>query len=584
MPIQLEISPRIIPSIASLYNDTNRIFMEYIDNSIDSAEHYFIKETNSYSKPIEIRLKIIGKTYNTWQIIISDNCTGITNFSKVVQSVWNSDKKEQPWTNGQFWYGIYSFMAACECLELTSKVEFENHANNILIERSMFNKEKQEEVYFKDVELIEYNQESGTEVKLFGFDKDKWKLVDIFELKIEIESHFELLLDRGNLKIMLIDAESNTHICERFNYDQYEEDFSYIDDVRNLTYHKWKKFSKTETLELDDPINIYLKFTKKIINKPPIFVIKWRRIAEVRHIKAFKTEHKSDIWGHPNITWFIDLSFVLEPTIARDGFRNTNKSKAVFNLLLELEELILNDIVDMNKRSENEHYKALEDKLNQALSKLARIDSMNFRKHYLSGDQVNLKVWWEWQKFDFGYWEKDHWSEKTIEWKGKHYWENEWSWVWPSWNDGNDINQGWKSEWNSWSDQEADNPFEDSDFKWWEKKSSWFDIKFIEGEPPEDLNSYQFRSQLIWGSIHIYKEHPDFVARIKKSRSGEVKITQRLITYLAWEITVHYKDKLQTRYWQPEYDKKLFQDLVEFIYTFESMLIDLDWQSLSEVS
>ena len=35
MGIQVNISPRIIPNIASLYNDVNRIFLEYIDNSFN---------------------------------------------------------------------------------------------------------------------------------------------------------------------------------------------------------------------------------------------------------------------------------------------------------------------------------------------------------------------------------------------------------------------------------------------------------------------------------------------------------------------------------------------------------------------
>jgi len=41
MSISLNISPKIITSISTLYNDTNRIFMEYIDNSLDSAEDFF---------------------------------------------------------------------------------------------------------------------------------------------------------------------------------------------------------------------------------------------------------------------------------------------------------------------------------------------------------------------------------------------------------------------------------------------------------------------------------------------------------------------------------------------------------------
>jgi len=34
--------------------------------------------------------------------------------------IGNSDKKAQVWTNGQFGYGIYSFMACCQSLEITT--------------------------------------------------------------------------------------------------------------------------------------------------------------------------------------------------------------------------------------------------------------------------------------------------------------------------------------------------------------------------------------------------------------------------------------------------------------------------------
>jgi hypothetical protein len=59
MPINLNISPKIIPSIATIYNDVNRIIMEYIDNSLDSAENFFNIENNKYDKPINIDIKII---------------------------------------------------------------------------------------------------------------------------------------------------------------------------------------------------------------------------------------------------------------------------------------------------------------------------------------------------------------------------------------------------------------------------------------------------------------------------------------------------------------------------------------------
>jgi len=126
MPIKLHISPRLVKSVSSLYNDPNRIFMEYIDNSLDSAGHWFSDESVGYTRPIEITLKIEGKNKKDGRVTIADNCFGITNFKKVVQSIGNSDKKAQGFTNGQFGYGIYSFMAACEKLEVFSKLHKED--------------------------------------------------------------------------------------------------------------------------------------------------------------------------------------------------------------------------------------------------------------------------------------------------------------------------------------------------------------------------------------------------------------------------------------------------------------------------
>ena len=164
MPIPLHISPKIIKSIASLYNDTNRIFMEYIDNSLDSAEGFYDKEKHSYLRPIEITLKIEGDNYNNGKVTILDSCFGITNFTKVVQSIGNSDKKADFTTNGQFGYGIYSFMASCSKLEITSKTKKEN-ALYIPIEKEQFDKDKQEDVFFPNPKTVkEYEYETGTKI------------------------------------------------------------------------------------------------------------------------------------------------------------------------------------------------------------------------------------------------------------------------------------------------------------------------------------------------------------------------------------------------------------------------------------
>lgn len=89
-----------------------------------------------------------------------------------------------------------------------------------------------------------------------------------------------------------------------------------------------------------------------------------------------------------------------------------------------------------------------------------------------------------------------------------------------------------------------------------------------------------FRSNYIeGGAIIIYKSHPDFQERVKRTYQGEMKITERLASYLASEIAIQYKDKFfAVRGKQPEVQailnqrKDSFVNLVEFAYQFETIL------------
>lgn len=582
MSIQLHISPQIIPSVASLYNDTNRIFMEYIDNAIDSAEEFFNPEVNEYSKGIEITLKIVGNSYRDGKIIISDNCFGITNFKKVVQCIGNSDKKAQPWTNGQFGYGIYSFMAACRKIEITSKIQGQ-YGYYIPIERDQFKAEKQEDVNFPDPARTGFDHKSGTEIILSGFDKEMWKGISFEEIKMEIEKHFELLLKRRNLQIKLIDHNGSEYICKEFDYNQYEGE-EYDSLVTELYYIQGRKCPQKITLTLAEPIHIYLKITKgKNINKPPIFTIKGRRIAEIKDVKSFKSKHKSDIWGHPNLTGFIDVSGCLTPTIARNDFGNNDKTKAVMIHLEEMESIILELIQDINKESEEQHYHHLENELNKVLSKLARIDALNYRTEYLKGSEINLEGGGAMQKIDegFGSGSKNEGKGNGGDGGGEEKGEG----TGPTGETGDDMPLEDEETGDGPSNQENENPFEDSDFKGAEKRKSGFNIKIVDWDLDiNEENNKPERSRCLDGYIFIFRKHPDFIDRVIYSHKGEAQVSQRLITYLAGEITVHYKDILHKKNTggQPEYNINLFKDLVEFIYKFEELLKPLKRQNLSD--
>jgi hypothetical protein len=582
MSTKVEISPKILLSISSLYNDTNRIFMEYIDNSIDSADqNYFVKEINGYSRPIEIVLKIEGKNAKDGKVTILDNCFGITNFTKIVGSIGDSDKKAQAWTNGQFGYGIYSFMAACDKLEVTSKLDSEN-ALYLPIEKVEFEKARQEDIELPDPKVVkDFSSPSGTLIELTGFEKDMWKVIDVIFLKKEIERHFELILRRNNLVVKLVEADGAENICNPFNYDSIEGEV-YENFMSDLVEFDLRRKSP-KILHLPQAIHVYLKMTNgQTISKPPVFVSKGRRICEIKDVKSFKSKHKNDIWGHPNLTGFIDLHDFLGPTIARNDFANNQNSRALYQALYDLEDLIMDFVKQANTQSEERHYQQLEDVLNKALSKLARQDSMNYRTDYMPGGQTNLEyggigINIEKDQGDFVSGDGDEIlnpDDEPVDNDGE--------------SDGLSDDQGDLPSDGDQGDQAKNKKdIEESQFSGEEKKRSGFNIRISEEEPQVNgLNGKPYRSIWDGNRIIIYKNHPDFQSRVIMSHQGSAKISERLISYLASEITIHYKDlfykKMQDG--QPEYNKEMFESLVDFIYDFEKMLQVYSGRNLSELS
>jgi len=579
-----KISPRIIPNIATLYNDVSRIFMEYIDNSIDSADvNWFNESENSYSRPIKIKIQIHGNDYKNGVVEIIDNCFGITNFPKVVESIGDSDKKNNRFTNGQFGFGIYYFMAACSDLKITSKLEF-GETLELKLNKKQFDKKRVEEVIIPEpIILKDYIYKSGTKIELSGFDKDSWKEISADNLKTEVEKHFELIIRRENLTIEVVDQYNNRLKCNPFDYMQYEGDF-YEDDLASSVV----QYKRGKPYEYKFPANqlphIFIKITENVaLGKPPVFFSQGRRIDEIKNIRSFRSKHKSDIWDHPNVTGYIDLKDNLGPTIARTDFRNTEQSRIIFNMLLDLEDLIYEKVKKATSRSEEKHYSELEDTLNKALAKLARIDAMNFRTTHLSGGNINLLGGSSGEELSEGTGLNDIKIGGTRNpGEGPGIGEGDEKGVGPN-DDGEDL-PGGELPGNKAKDEAQ---FDDSEFKGTERKKSGFNIRISDAEPQVNAeNNKPFRSILSGNEIIIFKQHPDFQKRINFSRRGESRITDRFIAYIATEITIHYKDKLYNKHQhgQPEYNKDMFIGMAEFIYQLEDMLTSLSGKNLSELS
>lgn len=581
MPIHPQISPRIINSIATLYNDVNRIFMEYIDNSIDSADQYWFEESkNSYSRPIEVTIRISGSNYKDGSVTISDNCFGITNFTKVIESIGDSDKKAQGFTNGQFGFGIYSFMAACSSLEIISK-EPGSSALRLELDKEQFDKKLVEEVIIPNPQVAgKFPFNSGTIIQLSNFDKNTWKDIVDKTLKEEVEKHFELILRRGNLTIKIINLQGDKLICTPFDYDNFEGEV-YEDFIEHFDLEKGRKSKITAMWDLKNPIHIFLKMTKGIVlSKPPVFVSKGRRICEIKDVRSFKSQHKSDIWGHASVTGFIDLKDLLGPTIARNDFKNDDNSRALFIELIKLESLIIDYVKRNNDQTDEKHYQQLEDALNKALSKLARIDAMNYRTLYTQGDEKNLEGGSEGVQLT-GMGGLRDWGDGEIENPGPGIGEGEGDSVGPI--EGGEDLPGGQTEGEQAKNEEQ---FADSEFKGKERKKSGFNIHISDADPQVDAETgKQLRSILSGTEIVIFKKHPDFQTRLSHTRQGGSKLTDRLLFYIAGEITVHYKDEFYNKRQsgQPEYNKNLFVNLAEFIYQLEGDLSLLSGRSLSDL-
>jgi len=542
MSIPIKVSAGIINNVAKMYQSTSRIFMEYIDNSLDSAEK-FLDKTNSdtYQRLIQITVKINTKDRT---VTFEDNCAGMDreNLLRIAEKVGESNKKGDFTTNGQFGFGIHSYAACASNLEVTTITLSSDVATKMRISRDAYIDGGE----IEDLQEIPKNRfplESGTIVSLSNFDREWWRDINPQDLKSEIEKHFEQLLGRQNLEVKIL-YDNEEIICQPFNYDSelgipFEKEISKIVESGNVI------------VTLPQPIKVYLKVTKNIIpNKRPVFINKGRRIEEIQGIKSFRSrsKYKTSVWGHNNLTGYIDVSGQLNPTIARDDFDRDKRRSSIYEEILKIEEEIYDYLQKINKESEDTNMNKFQDILSSALSTLAREDNLRFRTNLIKGNDINL---FEDPKG------KDKISGEKL--KG---------------------GKGTKETENHQKEQIPVTQTDDeTEMKGKENKKSGFDVEFSDREQRLSDGTLVRSSYSDGTPITIYKTHPDFQARIRRTNQGGLRITERLISYLSAEIAINYKDKFfETKGKQPQVQaimnsrKDLFVDIVDFSYRLEQML------------
>jgi len=533
----------LINEIARRYSTLERVIMEYIDNSLDDADDAAKSNNNTYPYPISIDV-VIDKTRQS--ILIRDNCRGmeLTTLSRIVHNIGESQKRLCPWLNGQFGFGVHAFRGFCQEIFFRTKHVNDKHyllamkRDNLWVPRPRI---EQGEFFSAS--------KAGTVVTLEKFDEDIFDGVTAEAIKEEIESHFEAMLRKDNVRIRVGYRDEKLLNCRPYDYSKIPG----------------KVFQATENISLYDttyPLEIFLKVADIPVSKTPRFFAKGRRVLSVNEDKSFigKSKYRTFVWNHNNLTGYIEVGELVSPVITRDGFKRGKNRTILYDTILRFEEDLKKAIDDINKKYEDHNLNKIEDAISKVIRKLAKEYSLKFMPdHVVGGQETHLAPGGGSDTTDNAG-GTTHTGTGTIVNPGG---TEEGSGDGPS-GSSSGPTQGAGS----------DGPLPesgDSDYTGHRAKKSGFAIKFL--RLPPDAEGNVLRSQFNNGVISINMEHPDFEKRIKRTHQGALKIEDRLISYLAAVISIHYKDQYYEKYRnQPDVRTELFDQQVDFIFKLESAL------------
>lgn len=530
----------LVNNIARLYQSVTRILMEYVDNSLDDAEELFRAGKDRYPREILIRVRIDRKNR---RVAVVDNCRGMKrrDLLRIVTSIADSSKKAQPWTHGQFGFGVHAFRACCRDLEIITR----NRADRTY--SIAINRESKviEDEHALDPDFLTHK--TGTVVILKNFDSDWWKEVGLESIKDEIEKHFDRLLARPNLSVT-VDRGGEPVRCVPFDYGVVRGE-EFVRKIPGLDAR-----GRTSLFSFDRPIEVYLKVTEKpFAGRNPVFFEQGRRIEEIQSIRSYrnKSKYRTGLWAHPHLIGYIELQGILKPVLSRDDFQRSEARTAFYHHLATLEDGIHDLVKKRDSVAEEAGFGRLEGMISKLISRLAREDALSFRKSFLPGGDIPLIDAPGSEAYPAGEAPPgEHEGDGRVEERGTLQTPMEES------GDGAETGRL--------------------------RRKSGFDLKF--SPLPLDLITNDetrepMRSSYADGTIVIYMEHPDFQERIERTRTGRIKLGSRLATYISSIVATYYKDSFYEKYkFQPDVRHKLdsrvdmFDDHLGFACKFDDML------------
>lgn len=496
-----------LANVASIYPSMSRILMEYPDNSLDDAEDLRKENKGEYPYPIEIIAKIDRRKE---KVSFLDNCRGMKRekLVTIVENVGSSSKKQQPWLNGQFGYGVQAFRASNKNLVITTKTE-PGETWRMIVNRDT--NEIDDEVKVSDREV---SSDTGTLVVLKDFERSYWREIDQEDLASEIETHFDRLLARENLEIKVIDG-NIVRLCRPFDMSLVdgEQFFVDIDEIYD-SRHKVKT-------SLSNPIEVRLKVCEKPLpGKQPVFTNNGRRIDEVCQMRSFynKSKSRGRVWSHPHLIGYIEVNLNLDPDLKRSDFKNSKKRTPIYEEIVAIEEQVQAKLSEIVKSTNAESLSKLGNLLTSLLDKLAKEDRIKMRVTYTETKDPSAEVLVE---------DPDSLFE-LVKKKGG----------------------GKKGHAKTPAGDVVNVSSGEGELKGKQRRTGGFAVRFDDTELDvlmQEDGSIP-RSNITGDTINIYTNHPDFSQRVGHTRHGELQLTQRLASYLSSVMSLHYKNAFYDKY------------------------------------
>merc|ERR1719499_1650298 len=434
------------------------------------------------------------------EVETTDNCRGMSaaTLNRLIQNVGESSKRGSKFTNGHFGFGVHAFRACA------SKISFHTKQEG---GRVLFLEMDRKSEYFTKPAWQDHGIDTaaGTKVKVSNFDNTWSEQLDPKEIIKEIQHHFSGLLERGNLTVEVHDvARNRSTICKPFAFSMISLRKSIVRDF---------EFG-------DETCRVRLYVSNKAQNgKNCMFVAKGRRVNEVSDVKSFMKMSRArwSVWGHPNLVGFIDVSNILEPVITRDEFRLNKARKDVFRKIVEEVEPVL--------------YKALHEvNENRRIMALARLEDVVAKC-------VNVAVKKDVRRQNDGvsYLQQMMLAKKPV--RSRKIDEDFDVEQAPQPVPGNRKRKRLLDD----AEQNAQNADDGQPQKKKKRGGLGFNIAFVK-ELTREGTQEPCRARLVGEDVQINMKHPDFLTRIKVSKTeSQPVVTERLCGYLANVIAAAYK-------------------------------------------